>query len=234
MVVQEQTRQGLQSAFAEEAEETVRYLLYAEQAEREGHPELAALFAEAARRDALAYARIHAQLLGEVGGTAENLARAIRREIADSTELYPALARQAAAAGNEALAAHLAQIAAAKEYDLQALQRAYLAVQEESRRAAIAKASDTGNAGSPRGHVAPVEGAIAPPDFVPNGRNARREAASLDETLLFMDDLAEDMPGASGIEAMLPQDVVPRHERTDVAQPNRQRAQGKAARRWGA
>jgi rubrerythrin len=105
----------LQTAFAEEVEESTRYLLYAQRAQQEGHPEIAALFVEAAQQDIQEYQRLYAFMLGELGTTEQNLQQAIMTEVADCTQLYPALARHAAVAGDDALAAHLCRVAATKE-----------------------------------------------------------------------------------------------------------------------
>jgi rubrerythrin len=233
MVAQEQSNQELRLAFAEEAEEAVRYLLYAEQAQREGYPELSTLFAQAAQRDALEYARIHARLLGEVGTSAENLALVIRRELADCTELYPALARHAAATGDEALAAHLWEIAAAKKQGVEVFHRAYAALQEESERVAVAR---TGPDWQARGaDQPPAHGrrGAALPDFVP--ASAHRDAAVVDAETLFLDDLADESPaGPFAVEAV---GTPGRGARRGTATPERpvgQGVRGRAARRAGA
>jgi rubrerythrin len=108
------TRRGLQSALAHEAEEVVRYLLYAEQAYGEGLSEVAALFERAARLEALEHAREQALLLGAVGTTAQNLCRAMVSEQMDCDQLYPDVARQAAAAGDDVVAVLLRDLAAEK------------------------------------------------------------------------------------------------------------------------
>lgn len=120
-----QTCRELRSALSEEAEEVVRYLLFAEQAYSEGYPDIGALFERAARLEALEHAREHALLLGEVGATLDNLRRAIVTETADSTGLYPELARHAAAAGEEAVAVLLRDFADEKEQQLVAFRHAY-------------------------------------------------------------------------------------------------------------
>lgn len=130
MAMDPQTRHELHTALAEEAEEMVLYLLYAEQAYSEGYPEIGALFERAARLEALEHAREHALLLGEVGTTAQNLRRAIANETLDFEELYPEMARHAAAAGEQAIAVLLRDLAENKEQQAAEFRDAYLKLQQ--------------------------------------------------------------------------------------------------------
>ena len=83
------TEENLKAAFAGESQARIRYLIFAEAAEREGKPNIARLFR------AIAYAeQVHAaNHLGELGGigkTPENLAEAIAGETFEVEEMYPA------------------------------------------------------------------------------------------------------------------------------------------------
>jgi len=83
------TEENLKAAFAGESQAHMRYLIFAEAAEREGKPNIARLFR------AIAYAeQVHAaNHLGELGGigkTPENLAEAIAGETFEVEEMYPA------------------------------------------------------------------------------------------------------------------------------------------------
>jgi len=130
-----QTCRELRNALAEEATEAVRYLLYAEQAYGEGHPDIGVLFERAARLEALEHAREHALLLGDVGTTLENLRSAIVTETADATGLYPAFARHAAAVGEEAVAVLLGDFAEEKARRLCEFRTAYNSLSQSTRSA---------------------------------------------------------------------------------------------------
>jgi len=83
------TEENLKAAFAGESQAHMRYLIFAEVAEREGKPNIARLFR------AIAYAeQVHAQNhLWELSGiqdTPRNLAEAIAGEIFEVEEMYPA------------------------------------------------------------------------------------------------------------------------------------------------
>jgi rubrerythrin len=83
------TEENLKAAFAGESQAHMKYLAFAEKAEREGLPEVARLF------NAIAYAeRVHAinhlkQLKG-IGATADNLSGAMGGENYEVEEMYPA------------------------------------------------------------------------------------------------------------------------------------------------
>jgi len=83
------TEENLKAAFAGESQAHMKYLAFADKAEREGLPEVARLF------NAIAYAeRVHAinhlkQLKG-IGDTADNLGAAMGGENYEVEEMYPA------------------------------------------------------------------------------------------------------------------------------------------------
>ncbi|MBF0533303.1 MAG: rubrerythrin family protein [Candidatus Omnitrophica bacterium] len=82
------TKQNLSNAFAGESQAHMKYLIFADTAEREGRPNAARLFR------AIAYAeRVHAtghlKVLGGIGSTAANLQAAFNGENFEITEMYP-------------------------------------------------------------------------------------------------------------------------------------------------
>ena len=140
-----ETRRELHVALAEAAEELVRYLLYAEQAYAEGYPEIGQMFERAARLEALEHAREQALLLDEVGTTEQNLRRAVAAETMDFEELYPEMARHAAAAGDEAVAVLLRDLAEDKERQATEFREAYLKLRRrEAANTATSAAQPTG------------------------------------------------------------------------------------------
>jgi rubrerythrin len=207
MVAQPQAQpyQELRLALAAEVDEAVRYLLYADQAQREGYPEIAALFAHAAQRDALEYARVHARALGEVGTTQENLVRAIRREYTNSTELYPSLARHAAANGDDNLATHLWRLATATEQHALAFRQAYEALEQQANASAQAPAvMAPGDDVAVPEQSAPARGPMPAPDFVPRPVLTRRPARRfVEEPFEFIDDLSEAQPAPAPSEGLI-------------------------------
>jgi rubrerythrin len=83
------TEENLKSAFAGESQAHMRYLIFADKAEKEGLPNVARLFR------AIAYAeRVHAtnhySTLSIIRGSSENLQVAIDGENYESNEMYPA------------------------------------------------------------------------------------------------------------------------------------------------
>ncbi|MEM1544494.1 MAG: rubrerythrin family protein [Candidatus Bathyarchaeia archaeon] len=83
------TEDNLKNAFAGESQAHMRYMIFAEEAEKEGFKNVARLFR------AIAYAeRVHAtnhySVLGMIRSTAENLQIAIDGEMYEVNEMYPA------------------------------------------------------------------------------------------------------------------------------------------------
>ena len=83
------TEANLKDAFAGESQAHMKYLAFADKADREGFPEAARLFT------AIAYAeRVHAinhlRQLGGIGDTVTNLGEAMGGENFENTEMYPA------------------------------------------------------------------------------------------------------------------------------------------------
>ena len=87
--MRQMTEANLKAAFAGESQAHMKYLAFAEKAEREGFPEIARLF------NAIAYAeRVHAinhlRELGGIGDTVTNLGEGIKGENYEVQEMYPA------------------------------------------------------------------------------------------------------------------------------------------------
>jgi rubrerythrin len=94
------THHNLLQVFARESQANRRYLWFAEQADVEGHPEIAALFRSIAEGETghaqglLEYlAEVGDPTTGEpIGDTKDNLHSAVVSETQEATELYPAFA----------------------------------------------------------------------------------------------------------------------------------------------
>lgn len=87
--MKQMTEENLKAAFAGESQAHMKYLSFADKAEREGLPGIARLFT------AIAYAeRVHAinhlRELGSIGDTTTNLTAAMGGENHEVTEMYPA------------------------------------------------------------------------------------------------------------------------------------------------
>jgi len=83
------TEQNLNAAFAGESMAHMRYLVFAERAERESKPNVARLFRASSFAEQ-AHATNHLRELGMVKSTAENLTAAIEGEDFEVEEMYPA------------------------------------------------------------------------------------------------------------------------------------------------
>jgi rubrerythrin len=87
--MREMTESNLLAAFAGESQAHMKYVIFAEQARKEGFPNIARLF------EAIAYAeRVHAtnhlRALGQVKSSGDNLQVAIEGENFEVAEMYPA------------------------------------------------------------------------------------------------------------------------------------------------
>lgn len=83
------TRENLQAAFAGESQAHVKYLAFADKADREGKPNVANLFRAVAQAE-LVHAINHLKELGGIGATADNLAEAKGGEDFEVAEMYAA------------------------------------------------------------------------------------------------------------------------------------------------
>jgi len=82
------TQQNLQAAFAGESQAHMKYLAFADIAEKEGKPNVARLFRAIAYAEQV-HAINHLNVLGGVKKTEENLAAAIGGETFEINEMYP-------------------------------------------------------------------------------------------------------------------------------------------------
>jgi rubrerythrin len=92
--------QYLMEAFAGESQANRRYLAFAQQAEKEGYPQVAKLFRAAAAAETV-HAHAHLRALGGIRTTAENLREAIGGETHEFMEMYPKMIAAAKAEGNK-------------------------------------------------------------------------------------------------------------------------------------
>lgn len=83
------TEANLQAAFAGESQAHVRYLIFADKAEKEGYPNVARLFRAFSFAEQV-HATTHLKDLKGIGSTAENLQAAIEGEKHEVEEMYPA------------------------------------------------------------------------------------------------------------------------------------------------
>ncbi len=82
------TIDDLKAAFAGESQANRKYLAWARQAEREGHPGVARLFRAVAAAETV-HAHNHFRTLGEIKTTTENLRAAIEGENYEVVTMYP-------------------------------------------------------------------------------------------------------------------------------------------------
>jgi rubrerythrin len=83
------TEENIQASFAGESQAHMKYLAFAEKAEKEDKPNVARLFRAAAFAEQI-HAHDHLKVLKAVNDTAENLKEAQAGEDFEVTEMYPA------------------------------------------------------------------------------------------------------------------------------------------------
>jgi rubrerythrin len=105
-----QTMKNLHTAMKGEAFAYAKYTLYAEQARRNGHPEIAQLFENAAKTERFEHFAEEAEIADLVGSDERNLEDAIRGETYESTTMYKEFSEQAAAAGDKQAAERFEEI----------------------------------------------------------------------------------------------------------------------------
>jgi rubrerythrin len=93
------TEESLKAAFAGESQAAERYLVWADQAEEEGFPNVAKLFRAISFAETR-HARNHLRVMGGIGSTADNLAAAFGGESFEVDEMYPAYHEVAKLQGN--------------------------------------------------------------------------------------------------------------------------------------
>jgi rubrerythrin len=87
--MRQMTQANLEAAFAGESQAHMKYLAFADKADREGFPEVARLFRAISYAEQV-HATSHFKVLGNVGRTVENLQAAIGGETYEVDEMYPA------------------------------------------------------------------------------------------------------------------------------------------------
>jgi rubrerythrin len=106
------THQNLKDAFAGESQANRRYLYFANKADVEGHPEVAALFRSTAEGET-GHAHGHLDYLAVVGdpatdlpigSSANNLKAAVAGETHEYTDMYPGMAKTARDEGFDEIA----------------------------------------------------------------------------------------------------------------------------------
>ncbi len=95
-----QSEQFLMQAFAGESQANRRYLAFAQQAEKEGYPQVAKLFRAAAAAETI-HALAHLREAKGIGSTAENLRAAIAGETHEFKTMYPSMIGTAVIEGNK-------------------------------------------------------------------------------------------------------------------------------------
>ena len=83
------TEENIKASFAGESQAHVKYLSFADKAEKEGKPNVARLFSAAAFSEQV-HAREHLRVLAGIGTTPENLVVAWAGEDFEVKEMYPA------------------------------------------------------------------------------------------------------------------------------------------------
>ncbi len=86
--MREMTKKFLEDAFAGESMAHMKYLIFAEEAERQGKPGLAKLFRAIAHAE-FVHARNHFMVLGKIGSLEENVQAGIDGETFEIEEMYP-------------------------------------------------------------------------------------------------------------------------------------------------
>ena len=117
------THDNLKEAFAGESQANRRYLYFAQKADVEGHPDIAALFRSVAEGET-GHAFGHFDFLAEVGdpvtdvavgGSEDNLKSAVAGETYEYTEMYPGFAKTARDEGFDQVAEWLETLARAEK-----------------------------------------------------------------------------------------------------------------------
>lgn len=119
-----QTRDNLLAALHGEAFAYARYRLFAQAARESGDDRLAAMFEGIAEVELHEHFAELAELVGLSGSDAENLTAALTDENLEVEAMYPLFAKQAEAAGQDAVARRFAEIADDEREHAKALETA--------------------------------------------------------------------------------------------------------------
>jgi rubrerythrin len=106
------TLANLQTAMHGEAFASAKYLLYADKARADGHPDVADLFTALSEVEMKEHWAGEAVLAGQVSTTSANLSTAATGENYEATQMYPDYAAQAKTAGDTKASTTLTEIAA--------------------------------------------------------------------------------------------------------------------------
>jgi rubrerythrin len=104
------TMESLTTATHGEAFAYAKYMLYAQHARENGHPELADLFERTAKTERFEHFAEEAKLAGIVGSDEDNLRDAIKGESYEVETMYREFAEQARAAGDKAAAERFEEV----------------------------------------------------------------------------------------------------------------------------
>ena len=108
------TEANLKAAFAAESQANRRYLFFAQKADVEGLPDIAAMFRSVAEGET-GHAFGHFDFLGAVGSTVDNLQGSIAAELYEASEMYPAFAQTARDEGHDEIADWFEMLARAEK-----------------------------------------------------------------------------------------------------------------------
>ncbi|CAA7627074.1 rubrerythrin family protein [Magnetospirillum sp. UT-4] len=126
------TEENLKAAFAGESQANRRYLYFAQKADVEGLPDVAAVFRSTAEGET-GHAHGHLEYLEEcgdpasglpIGATKENLAASIAGETHEYTDMYPGMAKTARDEGFDEIADWFETLARAEKSHAGRFQRA--------------------------------------------------------------------------------------------------------------
>ncbi len=95
------TEQDLREAFAGESQANRKYLAFAEQADKEGHAQVARLFRAAAAAETV-HAHAHLRAMKGVNDTLANLKEAVAGETHEFKDMYPEMIEHAREEGHKA------------------------------------------------------------------------------------------------------------------------------------
>lgn len=95
------TLENLMEAFAGESQANRKYLAFAQQADKEGHPQVARLFRAAAEAETV-HAHAHLRTADGINSTVDNLKEAIAGETHEFKSMYPDMIEKAKEEGNKA------------------------------------------------------------------------------------------------------------------------------------
>lgn len=126
------TLEDLSTAMHGEAFAHAKYLLFAEHARQEGHPELAKLFETTANTEKVEHFAVEAKLAGIVGSDMENLRNAVAEESYEADTMYPTFAAAAEKVGDHEAALHFREMAADEAHHRDAFQQELRQLESQS------------------------------------------------------------------------------------------------------